>query len=80
MTNYREILRLKDLGLNNTQIAESAECSRTTVINVLELAKEKGLKYPLPKIMSDKDVYAVLFPSAAGKVKYKMRKRNGLNK
>ena len=72
MTNYREILRLENLGLNNTQIAESVKCSRTTVINVLRLAKEKGLKYPLPELMSDKDVYETLFPVASGKAKYKM--------
>ncbi|MBQ7438163.1 MAG: IS21 family transposase [Oscillospiraceae bacterium] len=72
MTNYREILRLENLGLNNTQIAESVKCSRTTVINVLRLAKEKGLKYPLPELMSDKDVYETLFSVASGKAKYKM--------
>ena len=76
MANYREILRLNSLGFNHTQIAKSADCSRTTVINVLQLAKEKELKYPLPKDMSDKALYEALyealFPSAAGKAKYKM--------
>jgi len=72
MTNYREILRLKHLRLNNTQIAESVGCSRTTVINVLKLAREKGLSYPLPELMSDKALYETLFPEAAGKLKYKM--------
>ena len=56
MTNYREILRLNNLGLNNTQIAKSVDCSRTTVINVLQLAKAKGLRYPLPELMSDTPV------------------------
>ena len=37
MTNYREILRLSSLGLNNTQIAQSCACSRTTVIQTLRL-------------------------------------------
>ena len=72
MANYREILRLNSLGFNHTQIDKSADCSRTTVINVLQLAKEKELKYPLPKDMSDKALYEALFPSAAGKAKYKM--------
>ena len=44
MANYREILRLNSLGFNHTQIAKSADCSRTTVINVLQLAKEKELE------------------------------------
>ena len=30
MTNYREILRLKKLGLNNSQIAQSLGCFRAT--------------------------------------------------
>lgn len=45
MTNYREILRLKKLGLNNSQIAQSLGCSRTTVIQVLSVADEKGISY-----------------------------------
>lgn len=36
MTNYKEILRLQNLGLNNSQISGSCDCSRTTVINVLQ--------------------------------------------
>ena len=42
MTNYREILRLSSLGLNKTQIAQSVGCSRTTVIQVLNIAEEKA--------------------------------------
>ena len=32
MTNYKEILRLHSLGINNTRIAESCGCARSTVI------------------------------------------------
>ena len=46
MTNYREILRLKKLGLNKSQIAQCLGCSRTTVIQVLNAAEEKGISYP----------------------------------
>ena len=42
MTNYREILRLRSLGFNKTQIAQSAGCSRTTVIQVLNIAEERS--------------------------------------
>ena len=38
MTNYREILRLRNLGLNHSQIAESTATSRPTVITVLQRA------------------------------------------
>ena len=54
MTNYREILRLSSLGLNKTQIAQSVGCSRTTVIQVLNIADEKGISYPLPDDLSDR--------------------------
>lgn len=64
MTNYREILRLCSLGLNNTQIAQSCACSRTTVIQTLRLAQAKGLSFPLPDEMSDKRLAEMLFPSA----------------
>ena len=53
MTNYREILRLHSLGLNNTEIAQSCPCSRTTVIQVLRLAKANNLTYPLPDEMTE---------------------------
>ena len=72
MTNYREILRLKFLGYNNTQIAQSVECSRTTVVNVLKLAEEKGLQYPLLEQISDKNLFETLYPAVAGKQTYKM--------
>ena len=72
MTNYREILRLSSLGLNNTQIAQSCACSRTTVIQTLRLAGEKGLSHPLPEGMSDKQIAEILFPSAQEPRTYKM--------
>ena len=53
MTNYREILRLSSLGLNKSQIAQSIGCSRTTVIQVLNIAEEKGVCYPLPPELTD---------------------------
>jgi transcriptional regulator len=45
MTNYREILRLRNLGLNHSQIAESTATSRPTVITVLQKAAELGLNW-----------------------------------
>ena len=72
MTNYREILRLKKLGLNNSQIAQSLGCSRTTVIQVLNVAEEKGVSYPLPEDLSDRKLSELLFPSDRSKPEYKM--------
>ena len=72
MTNYREILRLKSLGLNHTQIAESAAISRPTVITVLQRAAETGLTYQSAAELSDRELTKMLFPSEANKISYKM--------
>lgn len=72
MTNHREILRLNSLGINNTQIAESCGCSRTTIVDVLRRTGECYLSYPLPDEMSDKQLSEMLFPSGKDKPTYKM--------
>ena len=71
-TNYREILRLKSLGLNKTDIARSAGCARNTVSATLERAAVCGVQWPLPDGMSDKDLAEKLFPSAQGKAVFKI--------
>jgi orotate phosphoribosyltransferase-like protein len=43
MTDYGELLRLKSLGLNHGQIADSLGASRTTVIHALQRAAAQGL-------------------------------------
>lgn len=72
MINYREILRLKKLWLNNSRIAQSLGCSRTTVIQVLNATIEKGIGYPLPEELSDRKLLGLLFPSDRSKPEYKM--------
>ncbi len=67
MTNYREILRLHSLGLNNTEIAHSCPCSCTTVIQVLRLAQANNLTYPLPYRMTDKELAELLYSRTEGK-------------
>ena len=71
-TNYREILRLKNLGLNKTDIARSVLCARNTVSTVLERAEACGLQWPLPDGMSDHELAERLFPGAPGKASFKM--------
>ena len=71
-TNYREILRLKSLWLNKTDISSAAQCARNTVSTTLDRAKACGLQWPLPEGMSDKELAEKLFPSAAGKTVFKM--------
>ena len=72
MTNYREILRLHRLGLNKTEIAASLHCARNTVATTLQKAGSRGLKWPLPKGMSDRQLAELLFPGAPGRPVYKM--------
>ena len=62
MTNYREILRLNSLGINNTQIAASCGCARPTVIQVLQRAKSIGLEYQKITQLSDKELKQRLIP------------------
>jgi transposase len=72
MTNYREILRLNNLGINNTQVAESCGCTRPTVIHVLQRAQSIGLDYSQAAQLSDKELKQKLTPKAATKPEYKM--------
>jgi len=44
MTNYKEILRLQSLGINNSRIAEACGCARSTVISTLQYAAAKGIR------------------------------------
>jgi len=72
MTNYREILRLSSLGLNHSQIVESAAISRPTVIKVLQQAAMQGLNWQTAEPLSDKELSARLFPQEDGKPSFKM--------
>ncbi|MDR1219673.1 MAG: hypothetical protein LBK73_08710 [Treponema sp.] len=54
MTNYREIMRLRSLGLTNSRISEAIPASRTTVIRALTAASAIGLDYGAVAEMSDR--------------------------
>lgn len=62
MIKYREILRLRNAGVSVRNIAYSCECSRSTVQNVLNKARAKGLTWPLSEEVNDKEIYRILFP------------------
>ena len=72
MTNYREILRLKSLGLNHSQISVSMGISRTTVIMILQKAAEMGLAHQRALELSDVELAKLLFPTEERKISYKM--------
>ena len=72
MTNYREILRLQSLELNNSKIAASAGVSRPTVIKILRRATAQGLDWHAAKELSDRELAERLFPQEDDKVGYAM--------
>lgn len=72
MTNYREILRLSSLGINNSQITESMGIARQTVISTLQRAAAQGLDWQTVEPLSDKELAVWLFPQGEGKPSYKM--------
>jgi len=72
MTDYREILRLKYLGMNKQETAISIGCSRNTVSEVLRRAEALKLTYPLPDEITDSKLAELLYPSSAAKPVYKM--------
>ena len=72
MTNYREILRLKYLGLNNSQISISMGISRQTTVTILQRAAERKLTYQSVTEISDQELAKILYPPCDDKLSYKM--------
>ena len=72
MTNYREVLRLHGLGINNSKIAASAKCSRQTVISLLQRAKEKGITFEDARGMSDRELINAINDGGIERVEYRM--------
>ena len=64
MTKYREILRLKSLGLSQQSIADSCNVSKKTVNRILKRAKELNISWPLDKSDTDAVLAEMFFPSA----------------
>jgi AraC-like DNA-binding protein len=62
MTKYREILRLKSLGISEREIATSCGVSRNNVARVCKRATELNIQWPLEPCVTDKDLQKQLFP------------------
>ena len=62
MVDYREILRLKDLGKSQRSIAQIVQSSRNTVAEVLVAAKAANVSWPLDDNVTNADIQEVLFP------------------
>ena len=72
MTNYREILRLNNLGILKQDIAKSCGCSRNTVANVIKVAGEKGLEWETASGFGNHELAARLFTGSPRKPIYKI--------
>lgn len=62
MIKYREILRLDSQQVSKRGIAASCRCSRNTINDVLEEAERKGISWPLPEELGDRELQKLLFP------------------
>lgn len=60
MDKFREIIRLQELGRNQTEIANSCKVARSTVQDYLRRATAKSLSYALLSQMSDSEAQALL--------------------
>lgn len=72
MTNYKEILRLHSLGINNTRVAESCGCARSTVISTIQRAQEKGITWEDIRSLGEAEVARRLYPATSMGRQYKM--------
>jgi transposase len=72
MINYKEILRLHSLGINNTRIAEACGCSRTTVVSTLQHSADCRLDWKQVQDWNSRELSEILFPAGEPKAAYKM--------
>jgi len=73
MTNYREVLRLSEMGFSQVRIAESVGITRQTVSTVIRRAAELGLRFEGATELSDRELSAKLMPQgAAARLAFKM--------
>lgn len=72
MTNYKDILRLYSLGINNTRVAESCSCARSTVISTVQRAREEGINWEDIRSLGEAEVARRLYPATSMGRQYKM--------
>lgn len=68
MKKAREILRLHfECNLSNQQIAEATRTAKGSVYNCIARFKARGLRWPLPEEMCDRELEQKLYPDSGGK-------------
>lgn len=65
MVKIREILRLQSLGIGIRAIAQSCNCSRNTVREVLRTTELQNLSWPLPADLDDAALTRIIYPSVS---------------
>jgi transposase len=65
MVKIREILRLQSLGIGIRATAQSCNCSRNTVREVLRTAELQNLSWPLPTDLDDAALARIIYPSVS---------------
>ena len=65
MVKIREILRLKSLGIGIRATAQSCNCSRNTVREILRTAELKDISWPFPEDMDDTALTEIIYPTAS---------------
>ena len=60
MEKFREIMRLHELGCNQTEISRSCKIARSTVQDYLRRAAAKSLSYAQLEQMSDSEAQSLL--------------------
>ena len=63
MRQIKEVLRLHDLGLLQSEIARSCSISQSSVNRYLERASAAGLRWPLPEDCDYRQLNELLFPA-----------------
>lgn len=69
MLNYREIARLRSLGYNITEIANSLHSSRSTIREVLSRLEKQGCIGPMNTSITNEKLYEQLYPERKEKIK-----------
>jgi transposase len=67
MIKYREILRLKSLGVSERNIALSCSCSRNTISRVTKKAQDLDIGWPLDNTQTNAVLHGKLFPETKAK-------------
>src|SRR5659263_241686 len=58
----KEALRLREMKINNTQISQSINCSRTTLIELFKRCDELKITHKMTAEMKDSELDKSIFP------------------